>query len=76
MVLDMPAILSKMHCDALRTSQLSCDRSPNGVGFITATGLAKRGDVIDIDTEMDHEAERTIVPRRLKRSALAPFRKE
>ena len=56
-VLDVAAVFAEMDGDAVGATQLCLNRGPNRVGFVGAAGLAYRGDVVDIDTQFDHDLE-------------------
>ena len=55
-ILDVPAILAQMHGDAIGAAQMRLDGAPDGIGFVSAPGLADGGDVVDVDAEFDHSS--------------------
>jgi hypothetical protein len=55
-ILNMAPVLAQMHGNAIGTAEMGFDGSPKRVGLIGTPSLAKRGDVVDIDAEFDHNS--------------------
>ena len=54
-VLDVPAVFAEVDGDAVGPSQLGQHGRPDRVRLSPAPGLAERGDMIDVDTESEHD---------------------
>ena len=50
-VLNVAAIFAEMNRDAVGTAEFGGGCGPNGIGLVGAPGLAKRGNVVDVDAE-------------------------
>ena len=60
LVLDVAAVLAQVHGDAVGAAQVRLDRRPDRVGLVGAPRLADRGDVVDVDAELDHAASSSL----------------
>ncbi len=56
LVLDVAPVLAQVHGDAVGAAQVRLDRRPDRVGLVSAARLAHRGDVVDVDAELDHRS--------------------
>ena len=56
-ILDMAAIFAEVDRDAVGAAQLGQSGGPNRIGLVRPPGLPERGDVVDVDAEVRHEAE-------------------
>ena len=56
LVLDVAPVLAQVHGDAVGAAEVRLDRRPDRVGLIGAARLAHRGDVVDVDAELDHRS--------------------
>ena len=77
-ILDVPAILAQMHRDVVGARLLGDQRGEHRVRIARAPRLAQRGDVVDVDSEMQHgrDATRISPPERehdLPRAQLLAF---
>ena len=57
MVLDVPAILTKMDGDAGRPRLLGVDGRLQGIRLVDSTGLPDGGDMVDVHAELGHRSE-------------------
>ncbi len=55
-VLDVAAILAQMNRDHVGAAKVSFYRSPHRIGLIGSAGLTDGGHVIDVYTQLDHDA--------------------
>ena len=53
LILNVTAILTQMHGDAISPTQMRLDRSPDRIGFMGTARLSHRGDMIDVDPQFD-----------------------
>ena len=51
----MATVLAQVDGDAIRAAEFRLDGGPHRVGLIAVPGLAKGGDVVDVDSEFDHQ---------------------
>jgi phosphate transport system protein len=53
-ILNVPAVLAEVNGDSVGPAELGLDRGPDGVGLVRQPRLPDRGDVVDVDAELDH----------------------
>jgi hypothetical protein len=58
-ILDVPPIFAQMHRDVVRARLFGDQRGEDRVGIGRAARLAQRGDVIDVDSEVQHGGNAT-----------------
>ena len=56
LVLDVAPVLAQVHGDAVGAAEVRLDRRPHRIGLVGAPRLAHRGDVVDVDAELDHRS--------------------
>jgi hypothetical protein len=52
----MAAVLAQMNGNAVSATEMRLDRSPNRIGFIGSSSLPHRRNVINIDTQFNHDS--------------------
>ena len=53
-VLDVPAVFAKVNGDPVGAPQFGQGGCPDGVGLLPSSRLAKRGDMVDVDSQAKH----------------------
>jgi hypothetical protein len=61
-ILDVAPVLAQVDRDPVGSAQVRLDRRPHRVGLVRAPRLPQRGDVIDVDTELNHDRS-PLLPR-------------
>jgi hypothetical protein len=56
LILNMAAVLAQMNCNAVSATEMGLDRSPNRIGLIRSSSLPHRRNVINIDTQFNHDS--------------------
>ena len=62
LVLDVPAVLAQVHGDAVGAAQVRFRGRPDRVRLVRAARLAQRGDVVDVDAELNHGVRSSLPP--------------